>query len=179
MASLTKLCQAHYVAKLAMEFSSGTPIIFCGDLNSQPGSHVHRYLVNGYVNGKVAAPWYSVSEEEEHQGYAMGSELELEEERLSDGFGQLSLEEKTTQVHHTPAVRYLLDFTLNRFTRWLRILGIDAALETEDEEKRRTRDGDLYVIDRVHVRVRVRFRVILQRGTTPNCSGMVFDHLVS
>jgi uncharacterized protein with PIN domain len=32
----------------------------------------------------------------------------------------------------------MLDFTLNRFTRWLRILGIDAALETDDEERERT-----------------------------------------
>ena len=36
-------------------------------------------------------------------------------------------------------VRYMLDYTLNRFTRWLRILGIDAALETEEEERERTR----------------------------------------
>ena len=142
------------MAKLAEEFSSGIPIIFCGDFNSQPGSHVHRYLVDGYVNGKVAAPWYSVSEEENHQGYAMGSDLEPEEERLASRIDHLSLKEKTTQLQPTPAVRYLLDFTLNRFTRWLRILGIDAALETEDEENRRTKDGDLYVITiRVCVRV--------------------------
>jgi mRNA deadenylase 3'-5' endonuclease subunit Ccr4 len=38
----------------------------------------------------------------------------------------------------TPDVKYMLDFTLNRFTRWLRILGIDAQLETDEEEKERT-----------------------------------------
>jgi hypothetical protein len=43
--------------------------------------------------------------------------------------------------HTTPAptVKYMLDYTLNRFTRWLRILGIDATLETEEEEKERTK----------------------------------------
>ena len=38
-----------------------------------------------------------------------------------------------------PTVKYMLDFTLNRFTRWLRILGIDARLETDDEERERTK----------------------------------------
>lgn len=38
-------------------------------------------------------------------------------------------------------VRYLVDFTLNRLCRWLRILGIDAEIETEAEEQLRTRDG--------------------------------------
>lgn len=42
-----------------------------------------------------------------------------------------------------PRVRYMLDFTLNRFCRWLRILGIDAALETEEEERQRTKHMDL------------------------------------
>jgi hypothetical protein len=42
-------------------------------------------------------------------------------------------------------VRYLLDYTLNRFCRWLRILGFDATLETEEEEKLRTREGKPYV----------------------------------
>ena len=36
-------------------------------------------------------------------------------------------------------IRYLLDFSLNKFTRWLRMLGIDAELETEEEEEERTR----------------------------------------
>lgn len=44
-------------------------------------------------------------------------------------------------IHETPVptVKYMLDFTLNRFTRWLRILGIDARLETDDEERERTK----------------------------------------
>jgi uncharacterized protein with PIN domain/mRNA deadenylase 3'-5' endonuclease subunit Ccr4 len=37
-----------------------------------------------------------------------------------------------------PEIRYLLDVTLNRLCRWLRILGIDTALETEQEEQQRT-----------------------------------------
>lgn len=38
----------------------------------------------------------------------------------------------------TPEVRYMLDSTLNKFTRWLRILGLDAELETREEESMRT-----------------------------------------
>ena len=44
-----------------------------------------------------------------------------------------------THITPSPGVKYMLDFTLNRFTRWLRILGIDARLETEDEERERTK----------------------------------------
>jgi uncharacterized protein with PIN domain len=40
-------------------------------------------------------------------------------------------------------VRYLLDITLNRFTRWLRILGLDAELETAAEERARTGEGKM------------------------------------
>jgi len=42
-------------------------------------------------------------------------------------------------------VKYLLDVTLNKFTRWLRILGQDAALETAEEERLRTIDANMYV----------------------------------
>ena len=38
-------------------------------------------------------------------------------------------------------VRYICDYTLNKFTRWLRILGLDVTLETEEEEKERTTTG--------------------------------------
>lgn len=40
-------------------------------------------------------------------------------------------------------VKYLLDITLNKFTRWLRILGQDAVLETENEERLRTGEGKM------------------------------------
>ncbi len=39
--------------------------------------------------------------------------------------------------------KYLLDITLNKLTRWLRILGLDAELETEEEEKARTGEGKM------------------------------------
>ena len=42
-----------------------------------------------------------------------------------------------------PKVRYMLDYTLNRLCRWLRILGIDAAIETEEEEKERTKEAKM------------------------------------
>ena len=39
--------------------------------------------------------------------------------------------------------KYLLDITLNKLTRWLRIMGLDAELENEEEEKARTGDGKM------------------------------------
>ena len=50
--------------------------------------------------------------------------------------------------HPSPPVRYMLDYTLNRFTRWLRILGIDATLETMEEEKERTIGGRIALFER-------------------------------
>jgi len=58
---------------------------------------------------------------------------------------------RSTEIHDTTpnnggddcsSPRYLCDYTLNRFTRWLRILGVDAALETAEEEKERTAHND-------------------------------------
>lgn len=48
----------------------------------------------------------------------------------------------------SPPVKYMLDYTLNRFTRWLRILGIDATLETTEEEKERTNGGRIALFER-------------------------------
>ncbi|KAI2506359.1 hypothetical protein MHU86_8087 [Fragilaria crotonensis] len=53
-----KLCQAHYAVERTRYFANGDPIVFCGDLNSQPGGPVHEYLTRGKVNAKTTAPWY-------------------------------------------------------------------------------------------------------------------------
>jgi uncharacterized protein with PIN domain len=45
-------------------------------------------------------------------------------------------------------VRYLLDNTLNKLCRWLRILGLDAALETDEEEKIRTSQAKMVLFER-------------------------------
>lgn len=64
-----------------------------------------------------------------------------------------TLEWRRLHNHKTPqdyqhimppsSVMYVLDYTLNRFTRWLRILGVDATLETLEEEKERTSGGNM------------------------------------
>ena len=69
-----------------------------------------------------------------------------------------NLERRRLQNHKTPqdydhsttqpmSVKYVLDYTLNRFTRWLRILGVDATLETLEEEKERTSGGRIALFD--------------------------------
>lgn len=105
-------------------------------MNSQPGSPVYDYFVHGVVNAKNAAPWYN------------HNIRNFQEEELSDLMVDLSIQQTSPPESTTsdpPQVRYLLDYTLNRLCRWLRILGIDAALETEEEERMRTKDGKLYV----------------------------------
>jgi len=45
-------------------------------------------------------------------------------------------------------IKYLLDITLNKFGRWLRILGLDATLESVEEEKLRTGEGNMLLFER-------------------------------
>jgi hypothetical protein len=110
----------------------------CGDFNSQPGGPVHQYLVKGFVNARLAAPWYRhfYSEGEEGTDLEPGSV-----EGVTSSLGHVSISDVAS--HSNPKVRYMLDYTLNRFCRWLRILGIDAALESEEEERLRTKEGKL------------------------------------
>ena len=122
------------------------PVIWCGDFNSQPQGCVHQYLTKGMVNAKAAAPWYSHSRQRSEQQHVKTSSMDEGDQNLCDQFDRLKMTEemaKNTKPNKTPKVRYLLDFNLNRFCRWLRILGIDAALETEQEEKERTRHGKM------------------------------------
>ena len=114
-------------------FANGVPVFFVGDTNSQPKSAVHEYFWKGVVNAKQVAPWYNRNPYHYENG---GDDLV---EPMQD----LSLEMTSNDCTETPQVRYLLDFTLNRLCRWLRILGIDAGLETEEEERMRTKEGNL------------------------------------
>jgi hypothetical protein len=148
------------VATRIWEFCGGdddVPVIFCGDFNSQPKSLVHRYLTEGVVNAKTAAPWYALSVKREKQEMNDDSRVEKEpnsQEIMDLGLSMLSLSngesvpsrdaelsESRGAQDRVPEVRYILDFTLNRFCRWLRILGLNAALETEEEEIERTKHG--------------------------------------
>jgi len=88
-----------------------------------------------------------IEEESVHlDSSSTGIENKTESSSLDDGLDFSSL-----YIHEAPlnsnalVPRYMLDFTLNKLTRWLRILGIDAALETEEEERARTKDGNMYV----------------------------------
>ena len=135
----------------AKAFCQGdTPFILCGDFNSKPDSHVHRYLAKGVVNAKFAAPWYHTNEEDndskEAEKVATSTEVggiskaASREDAIVSGFQDLAI---SSESPNEPQVRYMLDYTLNRFCRWLRILGLDAALETEEEEKLRTKECKL------------------------------------
>jgi len=165
-----KLVQAKYLVEklhqIALEHSptqSGIdriPVLLCGDFNSTPGSAVHQFLSEGIYDARTVAPWsahnicnsrdcmvdrdyinnsrasgYTSSNAERNAVISENQDLRKRIIELSRRGENLKEE---TDVY---AVHYMLDYTLNRFTRWLRILGLDAALETEQEEKIRTRRG--------------------------------------
>ncbi len=117
---------------------------------------MHRYLTEGVVNAKSAAPWYARSprEHEERKSVALDP-TKTGQSDLADQFERLHMSKEKVKEQmmacddsdeiniSNPKVKYLLDFTLNRFCRWLRILGLDAALETEKEERERTKDAKM------------------------------------
>jgi hypothetical protein len=113
-------------------FAKGAPVLFVGDTNSLPKSAVHDYFWKGAVNAKQVAPWYN-----------RNPFRYVNEGDLVEPLEKLSLETTPDSTSEPPQVRYLLDFTLNRLCRWLRILGIDAGLETDEEERMRTKEGNL------------------------------------
>ena len=117
---------------------------------------MHQYLTKGVVNAKSAAPWYALSrkKDQEKKAHMTANSSNAAHPDLTDQFDRLHMTKQTTMkeaigngsepiIVSNPKVNYLLDFTLNRFCRWLRILGLDAALETEQEEKERTKDAKM------------------------------------
>lgn len=114
---------------------------------------MYEYLSSGTVNSKLVTPWYSSNgfvnllkedkppqTDEELLRWALSRKLKLDDSSPSQ-----SDDDEMTNRRNDPVkpIQYLLDYTLNRFCRWLRILGIDSVLETEEEEKLRTKDGSL------------------------------------
>ncbi len=96
----------------------------------------HRISLDGseddLVGGMKRVPSTTQSNTGNNEKVAVGPEY-----GTSDGGSGNSGMKK----HEIPRVKYLCDFTLNKFTRWLRILGLDAILETDEEEKLRTGEG--------------------------------------
>jgi hypothetical protein len=104
------------------------------------------------VNAKLVAPWYFSPSPDIDAVTPMQDGIpstdtkpgapEEDTEQLASNMKGLSIS-NDNKTSPPPQVRYMLDFTLNRFCRWLRILGLDAALESEAEERLRTKEGKL------------------------------------
>eukprot|EP00594_Rhizosolenia_setigera_P009275 CAMPEP_0178963342 /NCGR_PEP_ID=MMETSP0789-20121207/14964_1 /TAXON_ID=3005 /ORGANISM="Rhizosolenia setigera, Strain CCMP 1694" /LENGTH=157 /DNA_ID=CAMNT_0020647787 /DNA_START=482 /DNA_END=956 /DNA_ORIENTATION=- len=106
------------------------------------------------INARKYAPWRSMREELDEvnhsrkSGYTSSNkernEVISKHEGLRDKLNTLSKNFEHLRVTKkdplsSDETKYMCDYTLNRFARWLRILGIDAALETLEEEKIRTK----------------------------------------
>ena len=104
---------------------------------------MYKYLAFATVNAKAATPWYSTSASIDR--LKTEKPPSTDQELLQRALLNLNLASHETNDCDTvlKPIQYLLDYTLNRFCRWLRILGIDSVLETEDEEKLRTKEGRL------------------------------------
>ena len=158
--------------------SESEPFVMCGDLNSLAGSSVHEYLTKGRVNAKLVAPWYregtttTVGERNENEPvFRLENHTEESKDAKEgslDGLGKemaslsvsstiadsgnvgsvIKTQKASSLQHSKQQVRYLLDVSLNRLCRWFRILGLDAGLETEAEERLRTKKSKIKLFDR-------------------------------
>jgi uncharacterized protein with PIN domain len=141
----------------------GERLVLCGDLNSKPGGAVHTYLAQGSVPAKKYAPWYRMYDRElecqEDEAQRVGKGVDDSgangegdntgsRHEDSDLVDQLSALRLTSDAPPMGSPRYLLDATLNKLCRWLRILGLDTALETDEEEKLRTGQGKMILFER-------------------------------
>ena len=169
-----KLCQAHYIMTQAHDFAHDEEaVVFAGDLNSRPNGCTHSYLTQGRINAKQVAPWYAYHHynPDADVDYKAGLVVDGDgnsspDENQSDddnGTGETFQKKKSTALElanklssitlnddksELRPVRYLLDATLNKLTRWFRIMGIDAALETEEEEVLQTQKGKMVIFER-------------------------------
>lgn len=146
-----QLCQVHYILQRAKDFCQpNEPIVFCGDLNSRPHSFTHSYLARGSVNAKHVAPWYHYYDSDQDDSWHPDTDSNDNGDAtsLADRIANLQLTQQHATPTEPPRVRYLLDSTLNKLCRWLRILGVDTALETEEEEKARTGQGRMLLFNR-------------------------------
>lgn len=98
-----KLCQAHYLMERVKYFSRNQaeiepikrnttsdqppfPIILCGDLNSPPGSPVHKYLVHGEMNARLVSPWYVNGYEEQQHSRLENDEIQTKVCKMVENF---------------------------------------------------------------------------------------------
>lgn len=148
------------------------PVILCGDLNSRPHGVAHSYLTHGHINAKLVAPWYghlSVnpdeetimvepeengenSDDEDDPGNVESLTNDVSDLHLSSNHGKSMMSTAVagaSAAESPPRMRYMLDASLNKLCRWLRILGQDVALETDEEEKLRTgKQAEMIIFDR-------------------------------
>ena len=142
-----KFCQIHYLLQQVRAFrKDGEPFVLCGDLNSKPLGTVYDYLSRGCVDARRVAPWNQISISENDADDEEDDDDD-DDKRLINQMSNLNLQNRISTTH-PPQMRYLLDFTLNKLCRWLRILGQDTALESTEEEIARTKQGKMILFDR-------------------------------
>jgi uncharacterized protein with PIN domain len=122
----------------------------------------HSYLTRGSINAKRFAPWYALALDksdtewimvDEEEGKSSEKDGTTDEKNLVNGLGDLNIVDRVHRLEmkdedESPHMRYLLDSSLNKLCRWLRILGQDVALETDEEEKLRPGHGEMIMFER-------------------------------
>jgi len=140
-----KLAQAKYLLEKCHSLSvkyKEAPVFVCGDINSKPNSCVYKFFIDGLVDARRTSPWHYLLREEEEE----------EKEKL-------------------PHVRYIVDYTLNKLARYLRMLGIDTELETEEEERERTSGTRIILFEKCRKEKRTlittSYKLILRKPCPP------------
>ena len=117
-----KLGQVYYILQRLFSFQSKhdnsyhPPLILTGDFNSFPSSHIYRLITSSNINELLNVSDDSKSLEKSFRHF----------------FSRWKRLRDSNSVLYGPDTKFLCDSSLSRLCRWMRVLGIDAALDSWD-----------------------------------------------
>lgn len=138
--SQVKLAQTHYLLEYLTnfrcydgEFRDLPPcaVLLTGDFNSEPPSRQYQAITRGKPVHPIA-----VHDRAEHTCRAISLAVD------KSGQDTMGAQHDNHQVADDGVTRFLCDATLSKLARWLRLLGVDTAIEDKQSQERRAFHND-------------------------------------
>lgn len=120
--SYVKEAQARYLLSRLGSFAGDLPILLAGDFNSLPDSDVYETILRGYARGGVSGDSDSLGDRR----------------RCNDIVRSLVAHNCIPGLLFGKDTKFLCDYNLNKLCRYMRILGLDVALESFESKEMRS-----------------------------------------